>query len=112
MSPLHEGPSNKLLEWTGRHQFSSMSFQNHCLPLRGKRYSNAHNAEAGVALCERAEDGLRCCHGFALNKSELCIRLLLVVFDHGMVPLIFFFCAVRQKREHRAMSRCWRLESP
>jgi hypothetical protein len=74
--------------------------------------SNAHNAEAAVALYELAEDGLRCCHGFALNKSELCIRLLLVVFDHGMVPLIFFFCAVRQKREHRAMSRCWRLESP
>jgi hypothetical protein len=36
-----------------------------------KRYSNAHNAEAAVALYERAEDSLRCCHDYALNKSEL-----------------------------------------
>ena len=38
-------------------------------PGDGERYSNAHNAEAAVALYERAEDSLRCCHDFALNKS-------------------------------------------
>jgi hypothetical protein len=50
------------------------------------RYSNAHNAEAAVALYERAEDSLRCCHDFALNNSELRSRILQVALDHGMVP--------------------------
>jgi hypothetical protein len=49
-------------------------------------YSNAHNAEAAVALYERAEDGLRCCHDFALNNSEIRSRLLQIALDHGMVP--------------------------
>jgi hypothetical protein len=49
------------------------------------RYSNAHNAEAAVALYEHAEDGLRFCHDFALNESELRSRLLQVALDHGMV---------------------------
>jgi hypothetical protein len=51
-----------------------------------ERYSNAHNAEAAVALYERAEDGLRCCHDFALNNSEIRSRLLQIALDHGMVP--------------------------
>ncbi len=55
-------------------------------PGDGKRYSNAHNAEAAVALYERAEDDLRCCHDFALNNSELRSRLLQIALDHGMVP--------------------------
>ena len=57
--------------------------------LRGgddERYSNAHNAEAAVALYKRAEDGLCCCNDFALNKNELRSRLLQVALDHGMVP--------------------------
>ena len=53
---------------------------------QGQRYSNAHNAEAAVALYERAEDGLHCCHEFALNNSELRSRLLQIALDHGMVP--------------------------
>ena len=51
-----------------------------------EHYSNAHNAEAEVALQERAEDGPSCCHDFALNKNEIRSRLLQVALDHGMVP--------------------------
>jgi hypothetical protein len=50
-----------------------------------ERYSNAHNSEAAVALYERAEDSLRCCHDYALNKSELSSRLLQVTLDHAIV---------------------------
>jgi hypothetical protein len=78
----------------------------------GQRYGNAHNAEVAVALYERAEDGLHFCHDFALNKGELRSRLLQVAFDHGMIPKILFFCAARQKRVHRGIHRCWRLEIP
>jgi hypothetical protein len=42
--------------------------------LRGgddERYSNAHNAEAAVALYERAEYGLCYFHDFAPHMSEL-----------------------------------------
>ena len=49
------------------------------------RYSNAHNAEEAVDLYERADDGLRCCHGFAQNTIELCSRLLQVELDHGII---------------------------
>ena len=54
--------------------------------IDGLIYSIAHNAEAAVALYERAEDGLHCCHDFALNKSELRSRILQVSLDHGLVP--------------------------
>ena len=54
--------------------------------IDGLIYSTANTAEAAVALYERAEDGLRCCHDFALNNSELRSRLLQVALDHGMVP--------------------------
>ena len=54
--------------------------------IDGLIYSNAHNAEAAVALYERAEDGLRCCHDFALNNSELHSRILQIALDHCMVP--------------------------
>ena len=53
--------------------------------IDGLIYSNAHNAEAAVALYELAEDSLRCCHDFALNNSELRSRILQVALDHGLV---------------------------
>jgi len=51
-----------------------------------EHYSNANNAKAAVALYERSEDSLRCCHDFCLHMSELHSRMLQVSLDHGMVP--------------------------
>ena len=52
----------------------------------GKRYNNAHDTEVALALYERAENALSCCHDCALNKTEIRSRLLQVALDHGMVP--------------------------
>ena len=49
-----------------------------------------------MALYERTEDVLRCCHGLALNKSELCSRLLKIALDHGIFTLIFLVQYVKK----------------
>jgi hypothetical protein len=72
------------LERTGLHRLSAL-VPNSLPATQGQRYSNAHNAEAAVDLYERADDGLRCCHGFAQNTIELCSRLLQVELDHGII---------------------------
>jgi hypothetical protein len=56
-----------------------------------ERSNNAHDTEAAVALYERAENALSCCHDLALNQGELRSRLLQVALDHGMLLQSFSF---------------------
>jgi hypothetical protein len=53
--------------------------------IDGLHYSNAHNGESAIALCDRAEGAISCIRDLALDDPLLRSRLLQICRDHALV---------------------------